>query len=222
MEKEEIYALVLIIVFISVNVAAQNQEISPAVKNLLMKQIDKAIHYIEDMKSKIAESNYFTREEENEIESNLNLYIEFFENKKHEIDSSKSIDKIRIMARDLKEKWIELRRYKNSLRGRIYVSRFEDIVKKARNLSYKIDKRISKLNADGEERARLMELKREFDNHINSIDLDIQKARKEFNLQNNREGYRYLRTMHDALREAFNTLKEMVREFRNLGLIRWD
>lgn len=133
MEKKRLCAFVLIILLvISVQVVAQNQGISDKIKNFLIKQTDRVVHYIEDMKLRIIESNYFTPEEKDGIESNLDSYIEYFENKKQEINSSESIAEIRIIVRDLKEKWTKLEKYRNSLRGLIYVLKFEDIVKKSK------------------------------------------------------------------------------------------
>lgn len=70
------------------------------------------------------------------------------------------------------------------------------------------------MNISEEERIKLIELKTEFDNSIDSLELNIQKAEREFNERDNMEGHKYLERAYNDLKGAFNTLKEIVLEFR--------
>jgi len=199
-----------------VNAVEGGQKTLNWVKNLLINRIDKAIEQIETMKSGVDLREEFNAEEKQEIKSNLDSYITYFEDKKADVNAAETRMDFRFIVVDLRYKWRELEEYKRGLRGVIFVSRFEGIALRADNLSDRIDARIPELNVREEDKEGLKELKSEFDAEIDLMEDKVSDAEEKFKEGDNLEGYHLLREARDYLYNAFNILKDIVKEFRRL------
>ncbi len=209
-------AVLVMFLCTSVDAVGGGQKTLNWVKNLLINRIDKAIEQIETMKSGVDLRGEFSAEEKREIKSNLESYINYLEDKKAEVNAAETRVDLRFIVVDLRYKWRELGEYKRSIRGFILVSRFENVAIRAENLSARIDARISELNVSEEDKEGLRELRSEFDAEIDLMQDKVSDAEEKFGEGDTSEGYHLLGEARDYLYNAFNILKDIVKEFRRL------
>ncbi len=195
---------------------ANNRErILGNVRQLLTQKINSAISYLNEMRSKVDSLDEFTGKEKKEIKSELTGYINFFENKKSEINTAETREDFSLLVRDMLKKWREVILYKESLRGLIITSQFDNIITKAGNLSDRINTKISELEANTD-KTKLVGLHTNFDAKISLAEEKISDARREFKSKNNQKGYNFLAEAKKSLYDAYRILRNIVWEFRQL------
>ena len=210
------FAVVGILFLLTSVISADVSNLSEKIKDFLTARVDKAIAYLEYVKLKVDTRKEFTGAEKEEIKSNLNGYINYFKAKKNDIENAKTIQDLKIIVKDLREKWKEVRAYRKSLNGLILVSRFREIAVKAKNLSKRIELKISELNVSKENKTKLMELNSKFKVAIELMEDKALEAREKFKLKANKAGYSLLMDAKSYLRDAFHVLRDIVRGFREL------
>ncbi|RLI91690.1 MAG: hypothetical protein DRO89_03470 [Candidatus Altiarchaeales archaeon] len=209
--------VIVLVIFLSATInSAGDQKLLGRVRNFLTNRVDGVIRYLEDMKLKVDLRDDLADEQKNEIKSNLDEYINFFEDKKSEINTAGTRHQFISLVRDIRQKWRKIEVYKGSLRGILFCSRFDNVVVRAENLSDRIDAKISELEANGADTTKLKGLHFEFNTKIDLVEEKVSDARKKFESDKNGEGYNLLKEAKKSLRDAFNILKDIVKEFRRL------
>ncbi len=186
------------------------------VRQQLTQKVNSAISYLHELRSIVDSLDEFTVKEKKEIKSEITGYINFFENKKSEINTAETREEFVFLVREMLEKWGEAMLYKESREGLIITSKFDDIIVKAENLSDRIGTETSRLEADGRDTTKLAGLHTNFDAKISSAEEKVSDAKKEFRSRNNQEGYNLLAEAKKSLEDAYWILKEIVWEFRQL------
>lgn len=209
-------AVLVILLSTSVNAVEGDQKLLNLVRDFIIGKVDKVIQYLEDMKSKVDLRDDFADEQKNEIKSRCNEYINFFEDKKSEINTAETRYDFISLVRDMRQKWREIGAYKESLKGIIFCSKFDKVVVRAENLSDRIDAKISGLEENKTDTTKLKGLHSEFDAKIDLVEEKVSDAREKFKSERNREGYTLLREAKKSLHDAYKILKDIVREFRGL------
>lgn len=186
------------------------------VRQQLTQKVNSAISYLNELRSIVDSLDEFTVKEKKEIKSELTGYINFFENKKSEINTAETREEFIFLVREMLDKWGGAMLYKESREGLIVTSKFDDVIVKAEGLSDRIDTETSRLEADGRDTTKLVELHTNFDAEISSAEKKVSDAKGEFRSINNQKGYNLLAEAKKSLYAAYRILRDIIGEFRQL------
>ncbi len=120
-------------------------------KEVLSKSADAMISHLERLIAKIEENENIEEERAVEMIAKLNVHIDELEAIKAKIDAATTPEEVRAAAKELKQKWHELRHKARLFAEHVIESRIKNIIKRAELMEARLDTLLSKLEENGTE-----------------------------------------------------------------------
>jgi len=197
-------------------------------KEVLLQSADVIINHLGRMITKIEDNDKIDEGTSVELIEKIQAEIDAVEQIKTDIEAADSMEEIKAAAKELREKWKNLKRSIKVFAHHIVWGHMNGIIMRAEALEEKLEKALDRLVDDGGEVDVSAELET-FSNLIDSAKAAHEEA-KELLLgaldaedQEDRQalvdqGQAKLKEARDDLKQAHDTLKEIVKKIRDAGL----
>lgn len=190
-------------------------------KIFLLRTTDAMIGYIEMVERRV-EFSKLSEEDKAGITGELEEYKNWLENKQDEIERAESREDIIGAAKEIREKWFEIRGNVKKIAGMILSSHIDTAIERAENIADRIEAVIEKMKEEGKETEELESLLSDFREKIELAKEKNEKAKEKFREIKNikdadklfREGHDFLKKANSYLREAFRDLKKIILEIK--------
>jgi len=205
--------------------AADADSIVDSAKDLLRAVIDVARAHLNLLAARVEASPVLSDSEKAELLDDINDYLAWYDDKYAEIDDIEDVIGIRDAWREIRDKWHDdVLVTMAQTAAQILNSKVDDMIERAEDASMRMDEFIVRAEERGLDTERLEELRDEYDDSIASAKEKNEEARDKFDeiptsgtpLGTYHEGRQILSEAREDFREAFQTLRQFIQEFRSL------
>ena len=191
-------------------------------KGFLLSSIDAMIAHLQMVKARVDIAMSLSKEQKAEITEKLDGYIAYLQEKRQEAEQAENREQLVSVARDVREKWQEVRVEVRKIAGRIIISRLDRLLERAGEIGDRLEVRIETLKEMGYDTSALEELLADYREHLSLAEEKKELAEQKFDEISSpqdarklfREANALLRESHREVRKMFADLKKIVRELR--------
>lgn len=191
-------------------------------KAYLLKADIAMVKYLQMLGAKVEHTRGLDDEQKASILAELDGYISWLEQQEEEIDKAQSREELRTIAKNIREKWKEVRVVAKKVTGTILVSRTENIIIRAEILAEKIESNIPGLQERGVDTAELEEWLADFNAKMEQAKEKNNAAKEKFSQISGpkdanklfREGHALVKEANKDIRQAYKDLRKMMRGYK--------
>lgn len=191
-------------------------------KAFLLKADIAMTEYLRMLRAKVEHARGLDEEQKASFLAEIDGYIQWLEQREEAIDSAQSMEELRSIAAETREKWGEITVKTKKISGYILVGKTDAIISRAETLAAKIEDEIPAMQERGIETAELEEWLTDFREKI-AYAKELNAAAKEkfdqISGRDNaatlfREGQALIREAHKNLRQAYKDLKKVMKSYK--------
>lgn len=180
------------------------------------------VKYLRMLRVKVEHTQGITEEQKASILAELDGYSTWLEQQEEEIDKAQTMEELKTTAKNIREKWKDVRVVARKVSGTILVSKTENIISRAETLAGKVEARIPDLQAQGVDTAELEEWLNDFRAKIGQAKEKNDAAKEKFNQISSpedanklfREGHALVRDANKDLRQAYRDLRKILKAYK--------
>lgn len=180
------------------------------------------INHLRLFKVRVRITRAISDDEKAAILTEIDAYISWLKDKQDDIKSAETRKELAGTAREIRDKWIDIRVYTKKITGKILVAKTDAVISRAETIADRIETRIPELQAEGKDTA---EIERWLEDFRSKIELAKQKneaAKQKFEEIKGiddanrlfRQGHAFIKEANRYLRGAYKDLKEIVKALK--------
>jgi len=191
-------------------------------RNFLLRSLDAMVAHLEMVEVRVKHTRSLEEEEKTEILDTLDSYIAWLEKKQAEAEAAEDKEQLVEVAREVREKWIEVRVEVKKISGKIIISKIDRILTRGEEIGQKLEDRVEVLKENGYDTTELEALLEDYREKLELAKESRDKAIEKFNEIDSpkdadklfREGNSFVREANKYIKEMFRDLKQIFRELR--------
>lgn len=193
-------------------------------KEYLLKSDERAIVYLEKVKTKIQQMKNLDEAKKTTIIAEIDKEIQWLNSKKEEINNISSPEDLQNLSLELKNYWHQIRGRVKRLLGTALGFKFERMFNRMDKIRERINKAINQAKENGKQTEQLEEWLASFDQHLAAAKEKYQAAQADFKKISNaaeadallKQANNYLKEAHQYLKTAYQDLKNITKGLKEL------
>ncbi|NOZ58813.1 MAG: hypothetical protein GXO66_04475 [Euryarchaeota archaeon] len=187
-------------------------------QNFLLRSIDAMVAHIELVKARVDITGALDEEEKAEIIRKLDEHRAYLEEKRVEAEQAENREQLREIARDVRQKWLEVRVEIKKITAKVVISRLDRVLTRGEEIGDRLEVRIEALKEEGQDTSELEALLQEYMEHLSMAREKRDLAAEKLGQISSPEGARgELREVHLLLRESHAHVKDMFRVLKKIA-----